>query len=411
MSHSSSPSQGSQNEFPIIDPCIAQLDKLRSSLARVSVEVVSTEQAIHRIVAQDIHAFRDSPAIDVSAMDGYAIRLDDLDGSVLPITATSTAGSPPVQLEGRSAIRVFTGGPVPSQAQCVVRREDCNESETYVSIAVPKESLFPGQNIRRQGENAAAGGTVVPEGTLLTPSRYAGAITFSEETKIQVFRKVRVGIINTGDELIDFGKPIQPWQIRDSNGPFLEAMLHRHAFLKVTRTKVHDQQDDTRAILEAHLQECDVILLTGGVSMGDTDFVPDAIQSCGCTTIFHRLPIRPGKPILGAVGPRGQLVLGLPGNPLSVAVTFRRFALGLIQHVAGFARADDPLYAQLDAPDDKAIQLTWFRLVKVGSHGRLNLVPSQGSGDIASLIQSDGFVQIPPNAMPAGQRLYYPWLS
>lgn len=145
--------------------------------------------------------------------------------------------------------------------------------------------------------------------------------------------------------------------------------------------------------------------------MGDTDFVPDAIQSCGCTTIFHRLPIRPGKPILGAVGPRGQLVLGLPGNPLSVAVTFRRFALGLIQHVAGFARADDPLYAQLDAPDDKAIQLTWFRLVKVGSHGRLNLVPSQGSGDIASLIQSDGFVQIPPNAMPAGQRLYYPWLS
>ena len=306
---------------------------------------------------------------------------------------------------------MFTGGPVPSQAQCVVRREDCNESETYVSIAVPKESLFPGQNIRRQGENAAAGGTVVPEGTLLTPSRYAGAITFSEETKIQVFRKVRVGIINTGDELIDFGKPIQPWQIRDSNGPFLEAMLHRHAFLKVTRTKVHDQQDDTRAILEAHLQECDVILLTGGVSMGDTDFVPDAIQSCGCTTIFHRLPIRPGKPILGAVGPRGQLVLGLPGNPLSVAVTFRRFALGLIQHVAGFARADDPLYAQLDAPDDKAIQLTWFRLVKVGSHGRLNLVPSQGSGDIASLIQSDGFVQIPPNAMPAGQRLYYPWLS
>lgn len=409
MSPLPSPPTGSQNELNIIDPISAKIEKLRSLLARVSVEGLPTELAVNRVLAQDIQAFRDSPAIDVSAMDGYAIRLDDLDGSVFPIAATATAGSAPVQLEKGTAVRVFTGGPVPSQAQCVVRREDCNESETFVSIGVSRESLFHGQNIRKQGENAAARSTVVSQGNLLTPSKYAGAITFSDQTKLQVFRKVRVGIINTGDELIDYGKPIEPWQIRDSNGPFLESMLQRHAWTEVTRTKVHDQQEDTRRVIEEHLQQCDVVLLTGGVSMGDTDYVPDAIQSCGCKTLFHRLPIRPGKPILAAVGPRGQLVLGLPGNPLSVAVTFRRFAMGLIQDVAGFGGFDVPVLAELEASDDKVLNLTWFRLVKVAANGRLTLVPSQGSGDIASLVHSDGFVEIPPNTPSAGFRIYYPW--
>jgi molybdopterin molybdotransferase len=308
-----------------------------------------------------------------------------------------------------TAVRVFTGGPVPPQAQCVVRREDCNESESYVSIEVPKASLSMGQNIRKQGENARTGSLVVHRGDVLSPAKYAGMLTFSDQAELDVFRKVRIGIINTGDELIDFGKPIEPWQIRDSNGPFLESMLQRYDWIESTRTKVRDRPENTQKVIQEHLERCDVILLTGGVSMGDTDFVPDAILSCGCKTIFHRLPIRPGKPILGAVGPKGQLVLGLPGNPLSVAVTFRRFAMPLIQYVAGMNGYNPPMRIEVESPDDKVLELTWFRLMKIAPSGRAEIIPSQGSGDIASLVHSDGFVEIPPMALSAGFRMVYPW--
>ncbi len=391
------------------DMIAAKLADLQSRLKVVSTESVPMLGSIGRVLAQDIHVFRDSPAIDVSAMDGYAIRLDDYDGRAFPVCGTATAGSAPMHLAPRSAVRVFTGGPVPTQAQCVVRREDCNESETYVSICVPKESLVPGQNIRRRGENARAGETVIAAGSLLTPCRFAGAVTFSDQASLTLFRKVRVGIINTGDELIEFGQPIEPWQIRDSNGPFLESMLARLPWVEATRTKVMDDQDATAQAIRYGLERCDVLLMTGGVSMGDTDYVPEAIKSAGCQVVFHRIPIRPGRPMLGAVGPAGQLVLGLPGNPLSVAVTFRRFGLEMIRNVAGFAQCEHPPVLQLDCDDTKTLDLIWFRLVCLKPDGRLSLVPSQGSGDIASLIQSDGFVEIPLNEQTAGCRPFYAW--
>ncbi len=391
------------------DIIAAKMADLQSRLKVVSTESVAMGESIGRVLAQHIHAFRDNPAIDVSAMDGYAIRLDDHDGRAFPVCGTATAGSAQNHLADRSAVRVFTGGPVPTQAQCVVRREDCNESETYVSICVPKESLVPGQNIRRRGENARAGDTMIAAGSLLTPCRFAGAVTFSDQSSQTIFRKVRIGIINTGDELIEFGQPIEPWQIRDSNGPFLESILARLPWVEATRTKVVDDQDATRQAIRHYLESCDVLLMTGGVSMGDTDYVPDAIKSAGCQVVFHRIPIRPGRPMLGAVGPRGQLVLGLPGNPLSVAVTFRRFGWELLRSVAGLTQPEHPPALHLDCDDTKTLDLIWFRLVCLKPDGRLSLVPSQGSGDIASLIQSDGFVEIPVNAQSAGCRPFYAW--
>jgi molybdopterin molybdotransferase len=395
--------------LPTLDPIEAKMLQLQSKLARVPFESIHLESAADRILGQDILAFRDSPAIDVSAMDGYAIRIDELDGTAFRIVATTTAGSPPVELDGRSAVRVFTGGPVPRSAQCVVRREDCNESETYVSICVPKESLSLGQNIRRQGENACKGDCVASTGSLLCPTRLSGALTFSSAPHIDVYRPIRVSIINTGDELIEFGMPIEAWQIRDSNGPFLQSMLERHRWIQTHRTKVVDQEALTANTIRDQLECSDVLILTGGVSMGDTDFVPDAIKSCGCDTVFHRIPIRPGRPMLGAVGPKGQLVLGLPGNPLSVAVTFRRYAWDLIRYVAGMSQPESVPTVQLETTDTKTLDLTWFRLAKLTVSGRLNLLSSQGSGDIASLIESDGFVQVPPHASSAGERAFYRW--
>jgi molybdenum cofactor synthesis domain-containing protein len=396
-------------QMPIVPMLDAKLSELRSCLARVGCEAQPVWKCAHRVLAEPLRAFRDSPAIDVSAMDGYAIRIDDLDGSVLPISATVTAGSTPVAMVAGSAVRVFTGGSVPSGAQCVVRREDCSESESYVSIDVPKESLSVGMNIRRQGENAKRGDLILATGSMLTPSRFAGATTFAESSTLQVYRKVRIGIINTGDELRQCGDPIEPWQIRDSNGPFLETSLAHHPWIECTRSKVHDDLEAIQIAIASMLTQCDAILLTGGVSMGDTDHVPDALLHSGCRIVFHRIPIRPGKPMLGGVGPQGQLVVGLPGNPLSVAVTFRRFAWQLIQHIAGVETQEQPPLMPLQDSDPKTIDLLWFRLVKRVGRGELALVSSQGSGDIASLIESDGFVEVAPRSPTSGALPFYAW--
>ncbi len=375
----------------------------------VGTESIAATESFGRVTAQNINAFRDSPSTDVSAVDGYAIRISDMDGNALPVTDTATAGSAPLELDTKSAIRVFTGGPVPPQAECVVRREDCQESTSYVKIIVPKQSIALGQNIRRQGENVRAGATVTPTGSLLSACPFAGAMTFLSSATIEVFKKVRIGIINTGDELIEFGQPIEPWQIRDSNGPFLESSLASHSWVQTERSRVSDQRDQTEQAIRSRLRQCNVLLLTGGVSMGDTDYVPDSIRSAGGQVVFHRISIRPGRPLLGAYGPEGQLILGLPGNPLSVAVTFRRYAMEMIRHVGGFARSEPVPLMQLETSDTKTSDLTWFRLVSLRDDGRLSLVSSQGSGDIASLIQSSGFVEIPPNSLAAGTRSFYAW--
>jgi len=234
-------------------------------------------------------------------------------------------------------------------------------------------------------------------------------MTFQSDPTVDVFKKVRVAIINTGDELIEFGQHIEPWQIRDSNGPFLESSLASHPWVQTERSKVPDQRDKTEQAIRGRLDQCDVLLLTGGVSMGDTDYVPDSIRAVGGQVVFHRIPIRPGRPMLGAYGPKGQLILGLPGNPLSVAVTFRRYAMDLIRYVAGFSSEEPVPSLQVESDESKTIDLTWFRLVSFTEAGRLKLVSSQGSGDIASLIKSDGFVEIPPNSQTAGNRNFYVW--
>jgi molybdopterin molybdotransferase len=395
--------------IPQDDRIANAIQKLKSELRVVGQNSIPLAEANGRVLAQDILAFRDSPSIDVSAMDGYAVRIDDLNGLALPVIGTATAGSTPIDLHPQSAVRVFTGGPVPAQAQCVVRREDCNESETYVSVCLAADKAFPGMNIRRQGENVRTGELAVPRGTLLSANRFAGACTFLESDPVSVFQKVRISIINTGDELLPMGAPIQPWQIRDSNGPFLQSILTKHEWVDISRSQVADDPKAIETLIRERLPLSDVLLLTGGVSMGDTDYVPDAIQDCGGKVVFHRIPIRPGKPILGAYGPTGQLILGLPGNPLSVAVTFRRFALELIQHVGGFANSVPACKAILSADDTKQIPLTWYRLVKLEPNGQLSLVPTLGSGDIASLVQADGFVEIPPNTLSSGIWPFYAW--
>ncbi len=380
--------------WPQLNPVEAAIAKLAEKLAVVSSERVAIDHIHGRILAEDVLADRDSPPLDVSAMDGFAVRIGDLSTSSLPVQATTAAGTAPLSLLAGQAIRIFTGAPVPAEADCVVRREDTVESEQLVEFTVPPSSLLVGQNIRRQGENSRRGTVVLPAGTRMDAATIGAVASFGPR-EVPVHRKVRVAILNTGDELAEPGSAVADWQIRDSNGPTLAAWLATMPWVEVVaRLRIDDSLAAVREALRLRLVDCDAILLTGGVSMGDTDFVPAAIDALGGETVFHRLPIRPGKPILGA-NLDGKLLLGLPGNPVSVAVTSRVFGTPLLHKLSGSLITPPRPLVTLAEVDDKRLDLTWYRLVHIDPEGQIRLVSSQGSGDVVSLSHSTGFVEIP----------------
>lgn len=395
-----------KSELPQLDPIATAIAKLAERLAAVPAESIPPSQAAGRILAEPLAADRDSPALDVSAMDGYALRIEDIRRAAsqkdhrIAVSGTAAAGGPPLSLVAGEAVRIFTGAPVPPEADCVVQREQTTETEDFVTINVLPEA---GQNIRRQGENIRAGSQVLPAGILLEPSRMAAVATFAPPS-ISVRRRVKVAVLNTGDELVEVGKPTQPWQIHDSNGPTLESWLGRRGWLDVVhRSRVDDNLASVSAAIASAAEMADAVLLTGGVSMGDADYVPDAILGLGGEIAFHRLPIRPGKPVLGAsLG--GKLLLGLPGNPVSVSVTARVLGLPLLERLAAAETTSPPQNVSLVNPDDKTLDLIWHRLVKIDATGGVQLVAGRGSGDVVALAASDGIVILPPQASGPG-----PW--
>ena len=395
-------------DIPVVPTIQAKLLELQDSLTAVGEERISILESVGRILSQPILASRDSPAANVSAMDGYAVRMTDLANKV-PIQTTIFAGSQPVPLETAKVIRILTGAVVPTGTEAVIRKEDSIEKDGFVEFSPTAGQLKLGANIRVQGENARVGDPIALPGELIGPHTLAAIATFSEHESVAVYKKLRITILNTGDELVPLGEPLKSWQIRDSNGPFLESALQRYSWCGAQRRKVPDRLEAIEEQLRIAVADSDAVLLTGGVSMGETDYVPRAVQNVGGRIVFHRIPIRPGKPLMGASTSSGKLIMGLPGNPLSVAVTFRRYALPLLLRMAGDSSKWSPNTVETICDDTKTLDLTWFRLVTINPNGKAHIIASQGSGDIASLSRSHGFVEIPPGEMGAGFRSYYPW--
>lgn len=381
-------------QLPHLSPLEAAIEKLSIRLQPVSAQQSSIADVAGRVLAADLVADRDCPALDMSAMDGYALRLEESLPVTLPVQGTAAAGSEPLTLLPGQAIRIFTGAAVPVGADCVVRREDTVEQSHQVQLTIALHELRGGQNIRRRGENSRQSARLLARGSLIDASSIATVASFGPGT-LSVYRPVRVAVLNTGDELADPGAAVKDWQIRDSNGPTLAAWLDRLSWVETAaRQRVGDTLQNVQAALTAQLEHCDAILVTGGVSMGDTDYVPAAIESLGGEILFHRLPIRPGRPVLGAILD-GKLIVGLPGNPVSVAVTARVVAEPLLRKLAGCEFAAPRLLVRLAETDDNRIDLTWFRLVTIDASGAVHLTQSQGSGDLVSLSRSSGFVEIP----------------
>ncbi len=387
------------------------IDALADQLTNVAVEE-STENVIGRTLASDIVADRDSPAADVSAMDGYVGRLIDLQrADAIPVVGESAPGAPPAKLSPGSVVRIFTGAIVPEGGEAVVKREDTDELGDAIRVHESARPTDLGEHFRRAGENARAGTTVLKAGIKITAANYATMINFGAY-QADVFAPVRVSVITSGNEVGLFrDEPPQSWQLRDSNRFAIASLLSQRAWIQ-HRASEHcrDDAEQLFTVLADQLQQSDAVILTGGVSMGDYDHVPDVVRRAGGRVVFHGLPIRPGKPILGAVTDAGKLILGLPGNPVSATVGCHRFALPLLAKMGGQTEYLPPCpEVYLEHAGEKSIPLHWMRLVRLTAHGVAVPVTSQGSGDLVSLGQSTGYVELPPGACGKGLWPYRDW--
>ncbi|MGL4511992.1 MAG: molybdopterin molybdotransferase MoeA [Lacipirellulaceae bacterium] len=404
-------------ELTAVDEAISLL------LARVSlvgVERVAIADCGGRVLAEPIATDRPSPPLDASAMDGFAVRTGELAAGPLPIGGECRIGQPPRELPPGVALRIFTGSPVPIGADAVVRVEDAVVDRDAMSLRAGV-GVALGDHVRRRGENAPAGAAVLGAGQALSPAAVA-ALASLRTGGVRVHRRVRVAVIVTGDELVaanaDTGADesaveIDPWRLRDSNGPTLAALVRALPYATLAQLRhAGDSAAETRAALEGALtgdDSADLVVLTGGVSKGDYDCVPDVVRELGGEVLFHGLALRPGKPAFGAVL-AGVPVLALPGNPVSVMVTGRTLLGPVLRKRAGHADPEPkPRLVTLDPPHDKPLALEWRRPAVLGAEGRARIAPVRGSGDVVGGATSDGFVVIPANTTGAGPFPFYRW--
>ena len=389
---------------PPAEAAAALCDRLRP----VGTEAVPLAASAGRVLAGPVRADRDSPPATVSAMDGYALRVADTPaaGAWLPVAGEVRIGVSPPPLPPGAALRVFTGGAVPEAADAVVPRELLEEEaagdlERTGRIRWRADAPAPvaGRYLRQRGENAKRGQVVLPAGDLLSPAGVGAVAAFGAVPA--VFRRVRVAVRVTGDELHDAATPAErlpPLGTRDGNGPVMAAFLSRLPWVEVVSVeRVPDDAAATAAAIRGGLAQADAVLLSGGVSIGDHDHVPAACAAAGCTPVYHRLAMRPGKPNFGAVGPADQAVLGLPGNPGSVLAGLAVLALPALRKLAGFRGAQPPRPAvAVEHAGEETLHLWWYRPAVLGPDGRARLLDHRGSGDVAGPAGMHGFVEVPP---------------
>ncbi len=373
-----------------------------------TTQTVSTFEADGRVLAQDVMSALQVPPQDNSSMDGYAVRTTDCAqaGAVLRVMQRIPAGTQGTQLHAGEAARIFTGAPIPPGADAVVMQEDCEALEgeqVKVNKTVPA-----GQWIRRSGEDVTRGATVLSKGTRLTPAELGLAASIGL-AQLQVSARPRVALFSTGDELVmpgDVAPEAMPaGAIYNSNRFFLRAMLQRLGCEVTDLGIVPDKREATIAALRDAAQHHDLILTSGGVSVGEEDHIKPAVESLGELNLWQ-LAIKPGKPFAyGKVNRQGQghacHFMGLPGNPVSSFVTFlllvRPFVLAL-QGVTQTEVKRTDMTAHFDWP--RADKRREFLRVKRNAQGGLDLFPNQSSGVLTSAVWGDGVVD-----NPAGQTI------
>jgi molybdopterin molybdotransferase len=363
-------------------------------------QVVSVNEALGRVVLEDVTAPEDAPPFDASMMDGYAVHAADLvDGKQLVVSGTSKTGEPLGRaLTPKTACRIFTGAVIPEGADTVVMQEDVTRKD---DLAIFSTSPRVGQHIRRRGEDLSRGQVALSKGTRLRPAHLSLAATL-DRRELAVARTPRVIVLATGDELRDPGTPGAPGTIPESNGIAIASMVARCGGVCEIAPRMRDSVDDVRAAIERALQDADVLVTVGGVSVGDHDVVRPALEAAGVTLDFWRVAIKPGKPIcVGSKG--GRIVLGLPGNPASAMVTFALFGIPLLRTMQG-DRRPWPIPLKLPLAHDhtrKPGRLEFARACIVGD--AVELVRHQASGSVLGMADANALVALEADLAELGR--------
>ncbi len=370
------------------------LDFARELLAKrvdplPGVELKLADAVGHRL-AQSPRADIDLPAADVSTMDGYAACAEDLtSGLALPVAFEVPAGQAPPSLPRGSVARVFTGTVIPARADVVVPQEQAEpQSNGTVRLASLEEEDF----IRRKGELCCAATPLAEPGDLITPQLVA-LLGVAGASTVRVTPRPRVAVLSTGSELVPIAERPGPGEVRDSNGAMLVALANTAGFEVTLIARVADETRALHDAFEQALAKADLIVTSGGVSVGDYDLVPNVLDNLGAETVFHRLAIKPGKPLLTArLG--GAWVVGLPGNPVSALVGWRMFARPLGEMLAGNARAfaETPEPAVLTKPtrnpgDRTILAPAWFR--RAHPAPEVTILPWKGSHDVVTVARAN----------------------
>ncbi len=387
-------------------------------------ESVVMQAALGRILADNVSSLVDVPPLDNTSMDGYAVRISDtsIPGGILKIAQRIPAGSMGMQLEPGTAARIFTGAPVPPGANAVVMQEDCTVLEGAADQVQINIAPTSGQWIRKQGEDLTAGKTALTAGTFLRPQEL-GVAASAGLTHLNVRRKVRVATFFTGDELSLPGEPLKPGGIYNSNRDTLLACIQSLGCEATDLGIVPDNLNATKAALRRASKDHDLIITSGGVSVGEEDHIKPAVTAEGRLDLWQ-IAIKPGKPLaFGAVrksdAPKSGDIeagaeaetwfIGLPGNPVSSFVTFLLFVRPFILKLQGRDTSPPQTYPmRADFDWLKADRRNEFLRVKINAQGGLDLFPNQSSGVLTSASWGDGLVDCPPGqTFKAGELVRY----
>ena len=349
-------------------------------------------------------------------MDGIAIRYSAFSAGTRSFTiqARQHAGEPQCELQdARSCIEIMTGAVLPAGSDCIIPVERITVSANKASVE-PGYAAAHGQFIHARGSDYLQGREILSHGHPVAAADIAG-IASCGLASVQVSRQPAISVISTGDELVPAGQPIADHQIRMSNGPAVVALLQQHGFSRCHRYHLADDRNVMTEKLAALLEQNDVLILSGGVSMGKADFVPEVLRGLGVDVVFHKISQRPGKPMWFGVGRDGQSVFALPGNPVSTLVCCRQYVIPALRK-ASLELPRAPLTAALAEDYAFSPALTCFLPVRVESSadGKLlaSPVPTNTSGDFSALSGTDGYVQLDKDQQVFAQgstHPYYPW--
>lgn len=379
----------------------------------LGVERVMLLNAPGRILAEEVVAPSDLPPYDVSAMDGYAVHAADCPaGTSFKVTGFIPAGGRPSPVvTAGCAVKIMTGAPVPAGCDAVVPVEETEEVDGRVRLLAP---VAPGQHIRLRGEDVARGDLVIPAGTLIRPPEISMLASLGRLT-VPVYRRARVAIVSTGDELVEPGMALEPGQIVNSNAFSLAAAVQECGGEPVLLGIARDEWESHEQLFRLGLQ-CDALITSAGVSTGDRDLVREVLEALGVTQLFWKIAMKPGGPT--AFGVRGEVpVFSLPGNPVSTMVTFEELVRPALLRMMGHRRVIRPLLKGILQEDlRKGGDKTHFLRVQVRVEQGRYLVSTAGdqrTGTLRTMVQASALALIPQAAtfLPAGSEVDFHLLS